>query len=206
MSSYIYILSISNIGQAEPCCDKDVSAQLTSTHHKPGIKPQKWPGAWHPNLCTKPYPMAPFVAPRNDSDSCRSATDRHNSDTVIQLVARIRKIAPFVSMWTGVVHILFDWTNLCIHTCKISILFTIRCHIEEFLVHPGRCAVGCLRVWDILRPGGGAAWYPHWHGFLVLQVQWLQIKRGVFVGVLLLRTSPWACVESGSGLSGTSGT
>ena len=49
-----------------------------------GIKPQKWPGAWHPNLCTKPYPMGPFVAPRNDSDSCRSATDRHNSDTVIQ--------------------------------------------------------------------------------------------------------------------------
>ena len=45
MSSYIYILSISNIGQAEPCCDKDVSAQLTSTHHKPGDQAAKMAGS-----------------------------------------------------------------------------------------------------------------------------------------------------------------
>lgn len=45
MSSYIYILSISDIGQAEPCCDKDVSAQLTSTHHKPGGQAAKMAGS-----------------------------------------------------------------------------------------------------------------------------------------------------------------
>ena len=143
MSSYIDILSISNIGEAEPCCDKDVSAQLTSTHHKPGIKPQKWPGAWHPNLCTKwHHEMTLILAGPQQIDT---TVIRWFNVILLKLVARIRKLAPFVSMWTGVVHILFDWTNLCIHTCKISILFTIRCHIEEFLVHPGRCAVGCLR-------------------------------------------------------------
>ena len=93
---------------------------------------------------------------------------------LLKLVARIRNLA--LSMWTGVVlapithraHILFSWTNVCIHTCKISILSTIRCHIEEFLVHPGRCAVGCLRVWDILR----SAWYPHWHGLIRGTAEW----------------------------------
>ena len=115
----------------------------------------------------------------------------------LKLVASIRKLAPFVSMWTSIYS---GWLDTPLHP-----------HLQN--QHPLYDPLSYRGIsgppwalWDILRPGGGVAWYPRWHGFLVLQVQWLQIKRGVFVGVLLLRKSPWACVESGSGLSGTSGT
>ena len=132
--------------------------------------------------------MTPFVAPPNDPDSCRSA-DGHNSDTVIQCDSvEIRRKDPQTS------------------ACECERVWSIFCLIGQTFASTPAKSASSLRsavisrnfwstldavlwvvwgFWDISRPGGGAAWYPHWHGFLVLRVQWLQIKR-VFLGLCCL--------------------